>query len=120
MPTLVPSGIHMAQAAALLGKMANVKRLLILEIISKEEMSVGVLAIAVDLSQSALSQHLSKLRSSKLVHTRRDAQTVFYRCDSMEVKRILTSVQECFGVAEQQPMEPQDKENRKEMSEALI
>lgn len=67
MPTTLLSAIHIAQAAALLAAMANAKRMLILETLSKEELSVGTLAIVVNLRQSALSQHLSKLKSLKLV-----------------------------------------------------
>lgn len=101
MPAILLSALHMAQAAALLAAMANAKRMHILEILSKEEMSVGVLADEVNLSQSTLSQHLSKLKNSKLVKTRRDAQTVYYRCESMEVSRILATLRECLGMVEQ-------------------
>lgn len=83
-------------AADLLGALANEKRFAILEIISRDETSVGSLALQVDLSQSALSQHLGKLRESKLVKTRRDAQTIFYRCDAIEVRRILSTLDDIF------------------------
>nr|CAD30329.2 negative transacting factor [Rhizobium etli] len=69
---------HTNVAAALLSAMANPKRLLILCSLVKGEVAVGVLATQVGLSQSALSQHLSKLRAQKLVKTRRDAQTIYY------------------------------------------
>ena len=68
------------EAADFLSLLANDKRLLILcELLSADEMSVGDLADAVDLSQSALSQHLSKLRAEGLVETRRESQTIFYK-----------------------------------------
>lgn len=54
-------------AAGFLSAMANPKRLLILDSLVKEEMAVGALAHKVGLSQSALSQHLSKLRAQNLV-----------------------------------------------------
>jgi len=67
---------------------ANDKRLLILAKLQRErEMSVNDLANSVDLSQSALSQHLAKLRQEGLVNTRRESQTVYYRL-SKDVRSI--------------------------------
>ena len=57
---------HTNVAAALLSAMANPKRLLILCSLVKGEVAVGVLATQVGLSQSALSQHLSKLRAHEV------------------------------------------------------
>lgn len=75
--------------ARLLSAMANEKRLQILTIISDKEMGVGELASRVGLSQSALSQHLSKLRSDALVTSRREAQNIYYSTSSDRVRRIL-------------------------------
>ena len=73
------------EAADFLSLLANDKRLLILcELLAAQEMSVGNLANAVGLSQSALSQHLSKLRAEGLVDTRRESQTIFYKLSSDE------------------------------------
>ncbi len=47
------------------------------------------LADSVGLSQSALSQHLAKLRGGKLVTTRRDAQTINYSLASEEVSAVM-------------------------------
>lgn len=102
MPTVPAHEGFLAEASNLLAAMANAKRMLILEIISREEISVGSLAVMAGLSQSALSQHLGKLRSAKLVQTRRDAQTVFYKCDSDEVRRMLHALSEIFGTAPSQ------------------
>jgi DNA-binding transcriptional ArsR family regulator len=71
--------------------------MLILNILSKEEVSVGSLAVMTELSQSALSQHLGKLRAASLVQTRRDAQTIFYRCDSVAVIQVLGTLSCIFG-----------------------
>ena len=69
-----------SEASALLKLLANENRLLILcRLALKGEMSVNDIADAVGLSQSALSQHLAKMRDEGLVATRREAQTVFYR-----------------------------------------
>ncbi|HEV7322140.1 MAG TPA: metalloregulator ArsR/SmtB family transcription factor, partial [Ensifer sp.] len=77
--------------------MANPKRLLILDSLVKEEMAVGALANKVGLSQSALSQHLSKLRAQNLVSTRRDAQTIYYSSSSDAVMRILGTLSQIYG-----------------------
>lgn len=77
------------QAAAILSLLANEKRLTIVEHLIDEEMSVGTIAKKVSLSQSALSQHLAKLRSMNLVETRRDRQTIYYSCKSEAVRDLL-------------------------------
>lgn len=80
------------QAATLLSAMANQKRLLILCNLARGEMQVGVLAERVQLSQSALSQHLAKLRNQGLVATRREAQTIFYSINSNPVLQMLRTL----------------------------
>jgi ArsR family transcriptional regulator, virulence genes transcriptional regulator len=77
------------QAAAILSLLANEKRLTIVGHLIDEEMSVGTIAKKVSLSQSALSQHLAKLRSMNLVETRRDRQTIYYSCKSEAVRDLL-------------------------------
>ncbi|MBY5838236.1 winged helix-turn-helix transcriptional regulator [Rhizobium leguminosarum] len=89
---------HTNVAAALLSAMANPKRLLILCSLVKGEVAVGVLATQVGLSQSALSQHLSKLRAQKLVKTRRDAQTIYYSSTSEPVIKILATLEDIYLV----------------------
>lgn len=65
-------------AAAVLKAMANPQRLKILCLLAERELSVGQIESLIGLSQSALSQHLAKLRHDKLVRTRRDRQTIYY------------------------------------------
>jgi len=72
-------GAHAETAAALLRAMSSKARLLVLCNLVECERSVGELQRIVGLSQSALSQHLAVLRRSKLVETRREAQTIYYR-----------------------------------------
>ena len=76
--------------------MANERRLVILCHLSEREHSVTELCRLVGLSQSALSQHLAKLRRDNLVTTRRSAQTVFYSIASPEVTPLLKSLSELF------------------------
>lgn len=74
----------------------NAKRLQVLQIICDSEVAVAELADMVGLSQSALSQHLAKLRSARLVRARRDAQTIFYSCASPAVLAILKLLKQMF------------------------
>lgn len=73
-----------SQAADMLKALSNEQRLLILcYLVSAGELSVSALGKRMELSQSALSQHLARLREQEIVTTRREAQTLFYRvCDS--------------------------------------
>jgi ArsR family transcriptional regulator len=78
-----------AAAAQLLKALANEHRLMILCKLTEGELSVGDLVEMIGLSQSALSQHLAKLRADGLVATRRDAQTIYYRLASADAGRVL-------------------------------
>ena len=69
---------HASDAAQLLKALGNEKRLMILCLLAEGERSVGELNALLELSQSALSQHLAILRDERLVVTRREAQSVFY------------------------------------------
>lgn len=80
------------RASELLAAMANPRRLMVLCKLIDGEKSVTALAEAVGLSQSALSQHLAKLRERGLVKTRRDAQTIYYSVGSEEVRGILSTL----------------------------
>jgi DNA-binding transcriptional ArsR family regulator len=57
---------------------------------------VNDLAEAVGLSQSALSQHLAKMRDEGLLATRRDAQTVFYRMADPNAARLLALLKSIY------------------------
>ncbi|MBN9582771.1 MAG: winged helix-turn-helix transcriptional regulator, partial [Afipia sp.] len=80
------------QAAHLLEGMANPRRMLVLCKLLDGERSVGDLATIVGLSQGALSQHLGKMRAGGLVETRREAQTVYYRIGSDNVRAVLKTL----------------------------
>lgn len=86
-----------AEAAGLLKMLANENRLLILcRLALKGEMSVNDLADVVGLSQSALSQHLGKMREEGLVATRREATTVFYRMADENAARLLMLLKDIY------------------------
>jgi len=69
---------HADSATKQLKALANVNRLMILCILCEGELSVTELNELVDISQSALSQHLAKLRDDDIVVTRRESQTIYY------------------------------------------
>ena len=73
----------------ILKALANLNRLKILTLLNEHELSVGQLEKMIDLSQSALSQHLAVLRKSQIVKTRRIAQTIYYKLDNNLVRQIL-------------------------------
>ena len=73
----------------ILKAMANSNRLKILNLLKQDELNVGNLEKALDLSQSALSQHLAILRKSGIVKTRRSAQSIYYRLENNIVRHIL-------------------------------
>ncbi|WP_431324080.1 ArsR/SmtB family transcription factor [Rhizobium sp. YTU87027] len=85
------------EEARLLALLANEKRLLIASLLLDKELNVGELARRVGLSQSALSQHLAKLREGKIVTTRRDAQTIYYSTTHYGVRKILSTLNEIYA-----------------------
>jgi ArsR family transcriptional regulator, virulence genes transcriptional regulator len=88
------------EASTLLNAMANGKRLMVLCSLLDGEKSVGQLTAIVGLSQGALSQHLSKMRSMRLVDTRRDAQTIYYRLIIHEARKVLETLYSLYCAPE--------------------
>lgn len=84
------------EAAELLKALANRHRLMILCELHNGERSVSALEAVVPLSQSALSQHLAKLREGGFVATRREAQTIFYTLADARVVRLIGVLHEIF------------------------
>ena len=65
--------------------MANAKRLVIVELLSHGEKSVGAIAEALDSSTSAVSQHLRNMKDKSVVVTRKEGQTVYYRLKNPKI-----------------------------------
>jgi ArsR family transcriptional regulator, virulence genes transcriptional regulator len=84
------------EATRLLTALANEHRLAILCELVEGERSVGKLVDAVGLTQSALSQHLAKLRAAGIVATRRDAQTIYYRLASEAAASIMKTLADIY------------------------
>jgi len=93
-PAMDPTAMraHAGEAARLLKALGNEKRLLLLCLLVDHEHSVGELNARLDLSQSALSQHLAVLREDGLVQTRRDGQTIYYSLVPGPAQRILDTL----------------------------
>ncbi|HLU19259.1 MAG TPA: metalloregulator ArsR/SmtB family transcription factor [Pusillimonas sp.] len=86
-----------AKAAAMLRAVGNPNRLLLLcLLIQHQELSVSALQAHVGLSQSALSQHLAKMREEGLVTYRREAQTLHYRIDNPDVAKLVATLKEIY------------------------
>ena len=83
-------------ASALLKSMCNESRLMILCQLLDGEKSVGEIEKLIGISQSALSQHLARLRHNNLVETRRQAQIIYYRLHGREVPVVLKALYELF------------------------
>lgn len=83
-------------AAELLKAMANPQRLRVLCLLAEGERSVGEINAAVDLSQSALSQHLAVLREQGLVQTRREAQSIRYSLVEGPVARLIHALHDIY------------------------
>jgi len=83
-------------AAAFLKILANDRRLMILCELLKGERSVGELEEIVSLSQSALSQHLARLRRSHLVKTRRESQTIYYSIADPGVTKVIGALYDLY------------------------
>jgi DNA-binding transcriptional ArsR family regulator len=83
-------------ASALLKAMSNPVRLLVLCQLAESEKSVGELEQVVDVSQSALSQHLALLRNRGLVKFRREGQTLYYSLAGAEAAALLAALYQIY------------------------
>ena len=97
---LVDRSDEVARILALLG---NGKRLAIMCHLVEQELTVSAIAERVELSQSALSQHLAKLRNSGLVGTRRNRQMIYYSCADGAVPVLLEALEQILAVSSDWP-----------------
>jgi DNA-binding transcriptional ArsR family regulator len=84
------------RASALLKTLGHRDRLMILCNLAEGERAVGELAETLGLAQSALSQHLARMRAEGLVASRRESQSVFYRLNDGEVRQLIESLYQIF------------------------
>ncbi|HSH10069.1 MAG TPA: metalloregulator ArsR/SmtB family transcription factor [Oceanipulchritudo sp.] len=93
MITEMPDKRGVKEATSVLGLLSHPERLKVLCHLSMDgELSVGQLLERIELSGSALSQHLAKLRRHGLVVTRKERQTVYYRVGRQDVGKILETL----------------------------
>lgn len=86
-----------AKAVAMLRAIGNEHRMSVLcLLIEYREMTVGAMLTHLSLSQSALSQHLAKMREEGVVTFRREAQTLHYRIDNPDVKKLIATLKAMF------------------------
>lgn len=92
--TLLENASHVAN---LLKALANERRLMILCVLAgQKEANVMSLAEDVGLSQSALSQHLARLRDENIVTYRRDGQTLWYRIGDPRIAKLMQEMERLF------------------------
>lgn len=88
--TTLPDPRDLATAADVLSRLSNPQRLEILcHLATEGELTAGEIVRRIQLSPSATSQHLARLRQVGLLETRREAQTIHYRIGSEDVGEIL-------------------------------
>jgi DNA-binding transcriptional ArsR family regulator len=93
----IPFEAQAAGAASLMRALSHEHRLLVLcHLVTAGELSVGQLVQRIGGSQSAMSQHLAKLREEGLVATRKEAQTVFYRIGDPRAEQVLALLHDLF------------------------
>ena len=97
--TFNPRGIEKSaiEVAGVMRALANERRLMILcKLVEWGEATVGTLVEAVGLSQSALSQHLAKMREEGIVAFRRESQTLWYRIADPRTEMLLGHLQQLY------------------------
>ncbi len=84
------------QAAELLKALSNPQRLRMMCLLIDGERTVGEINAEIELSQSALSQHLAVLREGGWVQTRRESQSVYYSVADGPVHRIIQTLHDIY------------------------
>lgn len=85
------------EVAKILRALSNERRLMILcKLVEAGEMTVGALVSAIGLSQSALSQHLAKMREDGIVSFHRDGQTLWYRIADARIEQLMAELHRLF------------------------
>jgi len=102
-----------AEVEHILKALANRNRLIILCELHGKERSVAQLVEAVGLSQSALSQHLARLREDKVVSTRREGTSIYYRLSDPHIIKIIGLLYELY-CADEYKKEPKSKKSQRD------
>jgi len=85
------------EVAGVLRALSNERRLMILcKLAEWGEANVTSLAEAIGLTQSALSQHLAKMRDEKIVSFRRESQVIWYRIEDPRIEQMLATLHKLY------------------------
>jgi ArsR family transcriptional regulator, virulence genes transcriptional regulator len=84
--------LNAQRASSLLKSMCNEHRLLILCQLVPGEKTVSELQEVSGQRQTAVSQHLARLRKDDLVETRRDGKNIYYSLSGKEVSTVLETL----------------------------
>lgn len=85
------------EVAQTLKAIGNTRRLMVLcKLVEHGERTVGDLANDVNLSPSALSQHLARMRDEGLVDSRRESQTIWYRIADPRTQALLATLYQLY------------------------
>ncbi|HIE77985.1 MAG TPA: ArsR family transcriptional regulator [Candidatus Thioglobus sp.] len=87
---------NVENSSAFLKLLSNPTRLLILCNLIESERCVGDLEKDLNISQSALSQHLSKMRDKGIVKSEKQGQHVFYSISDSNVVDIINVLYKLF------------------------
>jgi DNA-binding transcriptional ArsR family regulator len=87
---------HAGAAAAMMAALSHEARLRVLCDLVGGERAAGDLVNRSGLSQSALSQHLSRLREEGLVAARREGVSIFYSIANPDAAKILAVLHEIY------------------------
>lgn len=86
---------HIFEIQADIGQtISNPRRLMILDILQQDEMTVNQLADALKMTQSSVSQHLTVLRKKGILHSRRVGSVIFYQLASIKVSQATSIMRE--------------------------
>lgn len=97
-PSLDALSDRATEAADVLGHLANEKRLLLMcHLATNGECHAGALGDRLDMSQAALSQHLSRLREAGLVSSDRRGRNVYYRVTDRRAARLLVALRDIYA-----------------------
>ncbi|OCI90850.1 transcriptional regulator [Agrobacterium sp. 13-626] len=103
----IKAGLSPAEMASRAGEVADLlktlshpARLMIVCTLVEGEYSVGELEEKVDVHQPHLSQHLTVLRGSGIVETRRDGKQIFYRLTEEKAAQLVSSLYDIFCLKE--------------------
>ncbi|SIS21276.1 ArsR/SmtB family transcription factor [Williamsia sterculiae] len=80
---------QVALVVEVLRMLADPTRVRLLWALTDEEMSVNDLAERIGKSASSVSQHLAKLRMSRMVTTRREGTSIYYRLENAHIRRLV-------------------------------